>query len=172
MASPSATSGADATNSSRKGTTSVGGGEVLAGALTPAHYATMNMSAGSIARKRKKLHPTQMCGRNWITFMNYDDEDMPIDEWSFAENCKCRGMLALEIMECTYIMFMSMLYFSLIFTMNRSRAQAHLPYHGVTSQVQRSQERDPVCEQGGLQDPSERGPSRIRLVQRSERLLP
>ncbi|KAF9284050.1 Vacuolar protein sorting-associated protein 72 [Mortierella alpina] len=87
MASPPGNSGADATSSGRKGTTIAGGaGEVPTGALTPAHYATMNMSAGSIARKRKKLHPTQMCGRNWITFMNYDDEDSPIDEWSFAEN--------------------------------------------------------------------------------------
>ncbi|KAF9926707.1 Vacuolar protein sorting-associated protein 72 [Mortierella alpina] len=87
MASPSGNSGVDAASSGRKGTTVVGGaGEVPTGALTPAHYATMNMSAGSIARKRKKLHPTQMCGRNWITFMNYEDEDSPIDEWSFTEN--------------------------------------------------------------------------------------
>ncbi|KAG0328656.1 hypothetical protein BGZ99_004926 [Dissophora globulifera] len=56
------------------------------GTLTPAHWVAVNMSAGSIARKRKRLHPSQMCGRNWITFMGYDDEDSPINEWSFAEN--------------------------------------------------------------------------------------
>ncbi|KAG0196297.1 Vacuolar protein sorting-associated protein 72 [Mortierella sp. GBA30] len=89
MASPSGNSEPDATAASRKVagvTVSAGATDVPTGALTPAYYATMNMSAGSIARKRKKLHPTQMCGRNWITFMGYDDEDSPINEWSFAEN--------------------------------------------------------------------------------------
>ncbi|KAF9360207.1 hypothetical protein BGX26_010207 [Mortierella sp. AD094] len=60
--------------------------DVPTGALTPAHWATMTMSAGSIARKRKRLHPSQMCGRNWITFMGYEDEDSPISEWSSVES--------------------------------------------------------------------------------------
>ncbi|KAF9181334.1 Vacuolar protein sorting-associated protein 72 [Haplosporangium sp. Z 767] len=60
--------------------------DLPSGALTPAYYSTMNMSAGSIARKRKRLHPTQMCGRNWITFVGYEEEDSPINEWSYAEN--------------------------------------------------------------------------------------
>ncbi|KAG0252923.1 hypothetical protein BG011_006669 [Mortierella polycephala] len=66
--------------------TASGTTDLPSGALTPAYYATMNMSAGSIARKRKRLHPTQMCGRNWITFMGYEEEDSPINEWSYAEN--------------------------------------------------------------------------------------
>ncbi|KAF8964149.1 hypothetical protein BGZ46_000835 [Entomortierella lignicola] len=60
--------------------------EIPAGALTPAHWTTATMSTGSIARKRKRLHPTQMCGRNWITFMGYEDEDLPINEWSVVES--------------------------------------------------------------------------------------
>ncbi|KAF9374173.1 hypothetical protein BGX21_004223, partial [Mortierella sp. AD011] len=60
--------------------------DVPTGALTPAHWATMTMSTGSIARKRKRLHPSQMCGRNWITFVGYEDEDSPISEWSSVES--------------------------------------------------------------------------------------
>ncbi|KAF9899365.1 hypothetical protein BX616_003079 [Lobosporangium transversale] len=62
------------------------GESIPTGAMTPAHWATMNMSVGSIARKRKKLHPSQMCGRNWITFVGYEDEDSPINEWSYVES--------------------------------------------------------------------------------------
>ncbi|KAF9586275.1 hypothetical protein BGW38_007556 [Lunasporangiospora selenospora] len=68
--------------SGRKGA----GTESVTGTLTPAHYATMNMSAGSIARKRKRLHPSQMCGRNWVTFVGFEDEESPINEWSFVES--------------------------------------------------------------------------------------
>ncbi|KAG0045485.1 Vacuolar protein sorting-associated protein 72 [Gryganskiella cystojenkinii] len=59
---------------------------VESGAQTPVQFATMNMSAGSIARKRKRLHPNQICGRNWITFMGYEDQDAPLNEWSYVEN--------------------------------------------------------------------------------------
>jgi len=62
--------------------------DIPAGTLTPAHWATMNMSSGSIARKRKKLHPTQMCGRNWVTFVGFDDDDLPTNEWSYIESRK------------------------------------------------------------------------------------
>ncbi|KAF9923231.1 hypothetical protein BGZ65_009017, partial [Modicella reniformis] len=60
--------------------------DIPAGVPAPTPWATMNMSAGSIARKRKRLHPSQMCGRNWITFVGDDDEDLPINEWPYAEN--------------------------------------------------------------------------------------
>ncbi|KAF9113758.1 hypothetical protein BGX27_000863 [Mortierella sp. AM989] len=60
--------------------------DIPAGALTPAHWATRNMSAGSIARKRKRLHPSQMCGRNWVTFIGYEDDDLPINDWSYVES--------------------------------------------------------------------------------------
>jgi len=66
---------------------------VESGALTPVQFATMNMSAGSIARKRKRLHPSQMCGRNWITFMEYEEQDAPLNEWSYVEHCKFDGTL-------------------------------------------------------------------------------
>ncbi|KAI7831398.1 YL1 nuclear protein-domain-containing protein [Gamsiella multidivaricata] len=69
--------------------------DMPAGALTPAHWAAVNMSAASIARKRKRLHPTQMCGRNWVTFFGYEDEDSPINEWSYAENYPDRKPICL-----------------------------------------------------------------------------
>ncbi|KAF9438918.1 Vacuolar protein sorting-associated protein 72 [Entomortierella beljakovae] len=62
------------------------GGDTSGGTLTPANWSTMHMSAGSIARKRKKLHHSQMCGRNWITFVGYEEDDSPISDWSYAEN--------------------------------------------------------------------------------------
>ncbi|GJJ77073.1 vacuolar protein sorting-associated protein 72 [Entomortierella parvispora] len=62
------------------------GSPMESGAITPVQFATMNMSAGSIARKRKRLHPSQMCGRNWVTFMGYDEQDAPLNEWSYVEN--------------------------------------------------------------------------------------
>lgn len=66
---------------------------VESGMLTSVQFATMSMSAGSIARKRKRLHPSQMCGRNWITFMGYDEQDAPLNEWSYIEHCKCDGAI-------------------------------------------------------------------------------
>ncbi|KAG0233090.1 hypothetical protein BGX31_004948 [Mortierella sp. GBA43] len=62
------------------------GANIPTGSLTPTHWSTTNMSSGSIARKRKKLHPTQMCGRSLITFVGYDDGSSPISEWSYVES--------------------------------------------------------------------------------------
>ncbi|KAF9978275.1 hypothetical protein BGZ73_003082 [Actinomortierella ambigua] len=53
----------------------------------PVLFHTMTMSAASIARKRKRLPPSQLSGRNWVSFVGYDsDEDLPTNEWSYAEN--------------------------------------------------------------------------------------
>ncbi|KAG0250671.1 Vacuolar protein sorting-associated protein 72 [Actinomortierella ambigua] len=56
-------------------------------APTPALFHTMTLSANSIARKRKRLPASQLCGRNWVSFVGFDsDEDLPTNEWSYAEN--------------------------------------------------------------------------------------
>ncbi|KAF9164665.1 Vacuolar protein sorting-associated protein 72 [Actinomortierella ambigua] len=50
-------------------------------------FHTMTLSANSIARKRKRLPASQLCGRNWVSFVGFDsDEDLPTNEWSYAEN--------------------------------------------------------------------------------------
>ncbi|KAG0234947.1 hypothetical protein BGW42_006046 [Actinomortierella wolfii] len=74
----------DTTTPSTPTTAAAGDGEET---TTPVLFRTMTLSAASMARKRKRLPASQLCGRNWVSFIGFDsDEDLPTNEWSYAEN--------------------------------------------------------------------------------------